>query len=85
MLVSFTEKVKFVINTLIKLSHTKNRLVKMRVSSCKYMSIFSDLRLSAQFDNKIQLLNFILTFPYHKLAKLRCLTRANRYKYARTS
>ena len=60
MLVSFTEKTfKFVINILIQLSHTKNRLVKMRASCCKYMLIFSDLWLSAQFDNKIQLLNFI--------------------------
>ena len=40
MLVSFTEKVKFVVNILIQLSHTKNRLVKMGASCCKYMLIF---------------------------------------------
>ena len=64
MLVSFTEKkFKFVINIVIKLSHTKKRLVIKNASFLLYMLIFSDLRLFAQFENKTQLLNFILTFP----------------------
>ena len=70
------KKVKFVINILIKLSHTKNRLIIKSASFLLqvYVNFFFDLRLFAQFENKTQLLYFILTFPYHELAKLRCLT-----------
>ena len=52
------------VSILIKLSHNTKTgwLLKMRASCCKYMLIFSHLRLSAQFDNKTQLLNFIFTF-----------------------